>query len=163
MIIWPLWNMHSIPFANKRKAIRRLCFITRMASEHVMQYTNNSAAPDQIRLGNTTGISIYLMGHDGTAYQERQSASSICNFVARWHENAFQSTGPVSGESPSHWLIPLTNARQWGLRWLRCSNQKETFKQTVELSVIWDAKTLVWPRSDNYWIGILMFVRLRHL
>ena len=62
-------DMHSIPFSHKRKPIRWLCFVTRTASEHVMQYTNISAAPDHIRLGNKTRI-MYL------SYEPRRNCIS---------------------------------------------------------------------------------------
>ena len=55
--------------------------------------------------------------------------------------NIFHVTGPLWGESTSHWWIPLTKASDMEL--LFWSVPKQTVVQTIDTLVIWDAITLI--------------------
>ena len=57
--------------------------------------------------------------------------------------NIFHVTGPVFGESTSHRWVPLTktsDAELWNFLW---SAPEQTFEQTTEMLVIWDAIMLI--------------------
>ena len=78
-----------------------------------------------------------------------------------WHGNTFHVTGPLWWESTSHlW----TKASNTGLEVLFNNNLNETIEQTVELSVIWDAMTLMWHHTNEIYSGLYNLVPLyRHI
>ena len=57
--------------------------------------------------------------------------------------NIFFITGPLWGESTSHWWIPLTNASDTELWHFLWSVSEQTVEQTIGTLVIWDAVALI--------------------
>ena len=57
--------------------------------------------------------------------------------------NIFRVTGPLCGEFTGHRWIPLTKASDAELRCFLWSAPEQTFVQTIETPVIWDAIALI--------------------
>ena len=59
------------------------------------------------------------------------------------NKNVFGVTGPLWGESIRHLRITLTKASDAELWYFFSSAPEQTFEQTVEMSMIWDAIALI--------------------
>ena len=71
-----------------------------------------------------------------------QEICFICHHdVIKWKH--FRVTGPSWGETTVYQLIPLTKASDTELWWFLWSAPEQTFEQTIDRPVIWDAIALI--------------------
>ena len=72
-------------------------------------------------------------------------ASTITDYFMMTSSNGknYGVTGPVWGESTGDRWIPLTKASEAELRCFLWSAPEQMFKQTIKMSVIWDAIALI--------------------